>query len=170
MKFSRIIKSVSLILAAAALLIITAACTKDDGGEQKNVDYNTLSGAVNAAVAGFDSAEYTPREDSYIKNFIKVTPADCANCSILVSTEGGSINEYGVIEAGESQSASDVADVIKAYFDFYRGIWDDRYLAEEYPKLRDAEVRVFADKYVVYTIMGESERSAVYSAVDALFN
>ncbi len=168
MKFSRIRKSVSLILAAATLLLFTAACTKDDGG-QKNVDYETLSGAVNTAVAGFDSAEYTPREDSYIKNFIKITPADCANCSILVSTEGGSINEYGVIEAGEGQSASDVSDVIKAYFDFYRGIWDDRYLADEYPKLRDAEVRVFGDKYVVYTIMGESERSTVYSAVEKLF-
>lgn len=169
MKLSHIIKSVSPILAAAALLIFTAACS-NDGGAQKNVDYGTLSGAVNDAVAGFDSAEYTPREESYIKNFIKITPADCANCSILVSTEGGSINEYGIIEAGEGQSASDISDVIKAYFDFYRGIWDDRYLAEEYPKLRDAEVRVFADKYVVYTIMGESERSAVYSAVDALFN
>lgn len=169
MKFSHIIKSVSLILAAAALLLFTAACN-DGGGAKKNVDYGTLSGAVNDAVAGFDSAEYTPREESYIKNFIKITPADCANCSILVSTEGGSINEYGIIEAGEGQSASDISDVIKAYFDFYRGIWDDRYLAEEYPKLRDAEVRVFGDKYVVYTIMGESERSAVYSAVDALFN
>ncbi len=167
MKLSVIKRTISLILSAAALVAVTSSCS--GGKDAANVNYDDVLGAIEGAVAGFDSSEYTAREESYIKNFIKIDPAGYAGCDIRVSTEGGSINEYGVIDVGEGGSAADVKKTVEAYFEFYLSIWDDRYLAEEYPKIRDAEVRTFADRYVVYTILDKDGRAAVFSAVGDLF-
>ena len=38
------------------------------------------------------------------------------------------------------------------------------YLVEEYPKLRDAEYKVFG-RYVVYGILSEADKTALFEAV-----
>lgn len=131
-------------------------------------EFDDICAAVADAVAANDPADYVPREDSYIENFISIVPSDYANCLILVSTEGGSVSEYGVIETSPGE-AKKTAEAIGEYFEFYDSIWDDRYIPEEYPKLRDAEVKTFDGRFVVYTILGEDERAAVFEAVGKLF-
>ena len=168
MNLSRIKKTAALLLAAITLILFVVSCTGDDPAPA-DVDFDTVCSTAADAIALFDSSQYAPREQSYIENFIKIKPSEYDGCTIRISTEGGSINEYGVIAIPEGGSVKDTEDTIKAYFDFYREIWDDRYTPEEYPKLRDAEVRSFGGKYVVYVIMDKSERNTVFSATGKLF-
>ena len=43
--------------------------------------------------------------------------------------------------------------------------WYDSYIAQETPKLRDAEVKVFGN-YAVYAIASKEDRAAFFDAVE----
>lgn len=187
MKKHVFVKYLSCALAVITLALAIASCSgtdnKSQGGTEKpagtesdvtdkpkaEANFEAYRSAAAEAVAANDSAEFVPREESYIENFISIVPSDYENCTILISTEGGSISEYGVIEASDEGEAKTLKSAIEDYFNFYRDdLWDDRYLPEEYPKLRDAEVRIFGGRFVIYAIMDEDGRDAVFTAAEKL--
>jgi DNA-directed RNA polymerase subunit alpha len=75
----------------------------------------------------------------------------------------GLSDEIGIIKAiGDDTAAVEAA--VKDYLAQRNEEWTGMYLVEEYPKLRDAEYRVFG-RYVVYGILSESEKTALFDAV-----
>ena len=131
------------------------------------VDFQSLCSAIDVVVTGVEN--YIPRDEGYLENMMMINPASYASCRVLVSTLGGSIDEYGVFEVLPGEDVSEVADSIKEYLSYYNEIWDDRYLPEEYPKLRDAKVKTYGDRFAVYAILDKVDSAALFAAADALF-
>ena len=130
-------------------------------------DFETLCSTIDSVVTGFE--EYVPRDEGYIENIMLMSPSSFASCRILVTTSGGSIDEYGVFEVLPGENVSDIDNAVKKYFAYYNEIWDDRYLPEEYPKLRDAKVKTYGGRFAVYAILDEAGRNAVFGAAESLF-
>ena len=139
----------------------------DSPADPASVTFSALCSALDDAVG--NEGEFVLRDDDYLENMMGMSPDLTANRRVLVTTEGGCIDEYGVFEVLPGKSAEEIDAAVKEYLSFYNGIWDDRYNPEEYPKLRDAEVRTFGGRFAVYAILSEKERSAVFGAAEKLF-
>ena len=89
----------------------------------------------------------------------------------LVSHKTGTQEVFARLHAIERESSLIVGDdtaaveaAVKDYLAQRNEEWTGRYLVEEYPKLRDAEYKVFG-RYVVYGILSEADKTALFDAV-----
>ena len=158
---------ISLLLAAVALCSVFAvSCNKKPEIE---LVFTDIAGAVAGAVP--ENEKFSERDSSYPFNFLGVSADEFANHTVMQHTSGDLIDEYGIIEAKDANELDKAKKFADDYLAFYRDtLWDERYKQDQYPKLRDAEVRTVGDRFVVYVIMDESSKSLVFSALDTLLN
>ena len=75
-----------------------------------------------------------------------------------------SIDNVGIFEAKSKDDVKKFEKMVDTFLDFYKNeVWDDTYLQDEYPKLRDAE-RVTAGNFVMYVILDDDARAAAIAA------
>ena len=116
----------------------------------------------------YRSDKTSPEVDSavdtdYIRYRMMLDTAIMEDYAIYMQNTGSSLDEIGIIKAiGDDTAAVEAA--VKDYLAQRNEEWTGMYLVEEYPKLRDAEYRVFG-RYVVYGILSESEKTALFDAV-----
>lgn len=84
----------------------------------------------------------------------------CSEAEVRFSEPDTNISEYGIFHAKDSASAKDVKKLCEDYLSKKKQNWNYDYLPEEGPKMKNATVAVFGN-YVVYMILGESERTAL---------
>ena len=140
------------------------ACGGETSTEPVNASFEEILTAVKGAVPNSD--KMVDATSTYLKNFIKANPDDYANFTVQVQSISTAIDEFGLFEAKSVEEAEAIEDMIEAYLDFYENeVWDDRYVAEEFPKLRDAEC-VRRGQYVFYVILGEDARADAITAFE----
>ncbi len=158
------------VLLAAAMIFILCACgdQTDDGEDKPSASFSDVFTAVKDAIP--DADKLVDVQDSYMKNFIKANPEDYANCKVMVQSISTAIDEFGIFEAKDAAQVGEIEKLIDAYLSFYENeVWDDRYVQEEYPKLRDAE-RVTKGNFVMYMILGDDAKAAAITAFENATN
>lgn len=102
-------------------------------------------------------------DEDYIRYRMMLDTTIMEDCSIYMQNTGSSLDEIGIIKAiGEDTAA--VEKAVQDYLTQRNEEWTGMYLVEEYPKLRDAEYKVFG-RYVVYGILSEADKTALFEAV-----
>lgn len=91
-----------------------------------------------------------------------------ASRNTLISAVGTNINEYGIFLAKDAEQAAALKDALNKYLEYRESVWMDEYLPDEKPKLDCAEVWTQGN-YVMYAILGESDRAAVKQAFQSCF-
>ena len=104
-------------------------------------------------------------DTDYIRYRMMLDTTIMEDYAIYMQNTGTSLDEIGIIKAaGEDTAAVEAA--IRDYLAQRNEEWTGMYLVEEYPKLRDAEYKVFG-RYVVYGILSESDKTALFDAVSS---
>lgn len=159
-----IVKLIACVLLLTLGLSTLVACGGETSTEPVNASFEEILTAVKGAVPNSD--KMVDATSTYLKNFIKANPDDYANFTVQVQSISTAIDEFGLFEAKSVEEAEAIEDMIEAYLDFYENeVWDDRYVAEEFPKLRDAEC-VRRGQYVFYVILGEDARADAITAFE----
>lgn len=159
-----ITKIITLVLLLTLGLTVLVACGGEKAPVVVNASFDEILTAVKGAIPNSD--KMVDATNTYLKNFIKANPDDYANFTVQVQSISTAIDEFGLFEAKDASEAEAIEDMIEAYFDFYENeVWDDRYVAEEFPKLRDAEC-VTRGQYVFYVILDEDARADAITAFE----
>ncbi|MBR2019206.1 MAG: DUF4358 domain-containing protein [Clostridia bacterium] len=156
-------KRILFTLLSISLLFSLVSC-----GESANyadgVSAKALSDTATAALG--DGIAYLTAENGFFDDYFAM-PTYVTDSSVRFAPDTNNLNEFGVfhVEAGK---ANDMKDVLKEYLSEClerNGSWYDSYIAQETPKLRDAEVMVFGN-YAVYAIASKEDRAAFFDAVE----
>ena len=150
------------IIALALLLCVLCACGQKAA---KEPDMQTVSEKVAAA---FDSSELSPIPDTYVESIMGITAEGYASFDAHISAVGTNINEYGIFLAKDSQQADELKAALDKYIEYRKSVWMDEYLPDEKPKLDKAEVWKQGN-FVMYAILGDSDRGAVKQAFESCF-
>ena len=86
----------------------------------------------------------------------------------LISAVGTNINEYGIFLAKNADQAATIKAALDKYLEYRESVWMDEYLPDEKPKLDNAVVWRQGN-YVMYAILGDSDRAAVKHAFESCF-
>lgn len=88
-----------------------------------------------------------------------------AESLVRMSVSGTTLDEYGIFRAAEEGDTAAIAAACEAYLQARNDAWLNLYMIDQYPKLRDAEVKVIG-QYVVFMILDEAEKPAVLEAIE----
>lgn len=146
------------------LPMLLCACGTASVSYASDVPVAELASAADGALGFAETLTEVP--DDYIRGMMSIDPADFAEHTVKIRASGANIDEYGIFKTAEGASVSDTEAVAKAYLAMRLDIWMDEYMPEEKPKLEKASVRVMGD-YVVYCILDEASKDAVFGAVEA---
>lgn len=154
------------ILLAILSLVLLASLISCQGNVTYADDKTATELADTATAALGDNIAYLTAEDGFFDDYFTM-PAYVTDSSARFAPDTNNLNEFGVfhVEAGK---ANDMKDVLKDYLSEClerNGTWYDSYIAQETPKLRDAEVKVFGN-YAVYAIASKEDRAAFFDAVE----
>lgn len=87
---------------------------------------------------------------------------------IMRVPRGTNQDEYGVFSAADKDSAQRIYKAVQEYFENRRAEWMDEYLQDERHKLDAADVKLIADKYIVYVIADKDTVITAFTAAEAL--
>lgn len=149
-------------LLAAVLLLLPSCKDKTPTYRNDKTAAEVYTAAASAVSAVNPLAE---ADEDYIRYRMMLDTSVMENCSIHIQNTGSSLDEIGIIKA-LSDDTSAVEKAVSEYLTQRNEEWTGMYLVEEYPKLRDAEYKVFG-RYVVYGILSESDKTALFDAVSS---
>lgn len=156
-------KKILLAILSLALLCSMISC----GESAKYADDKAAKDLADTATQALgDNIAYLTAEDGFFDDYFAM-PAYVTDSAVRFAPDTNNLNEFGVfhVKAGK---ANDMKDVLKAYLSDClerNGSWYDSYIAQETPKLRDAEVKVFGN-YAVYAIASKEDRAAFFDAIE----
>lgn len=156
--------------ALAALLILFALLLPSCGKKHVYADGFSCADLMETALSQIPIAHgYKAYGEEQLQYYPEVSSLSDDH-SIFYSALSEDINELGIFHT-ETDSDGDALDlVLERYLEETlrdQEAFIGSYAAEELPKLREAEVRRFGS-YTVYAILSESDRHAVFEALDAL--
>ena len=79
---------------------------------------------------------------------------------------GANVDEYGIFKASSEDGVAAVEQMVQSYLSKRVETWMPEYMPEEFPKVQSAKAQVYG-QYVVYCILDDSEKSAVFNAIEA---
>ncbi|MBQ3064830.1 MAG: DUF4358 domain-containing protein [Clostridia bacterium] len=151
-------------------MLALSACGGDDGEGKETVDPNkepatleSIYTAVSAVVPNSD--KLVDAADTYLSGFFGAAPEDFASYKIVNQSMSTSIDEIGIFEAKSAEDVKKLEKMVDDFFDFYESLWNDDYLEEEYPKLKNAE-RVTSGNFVMYVILDDDARADAITAFE----
>lgn len=149
-----------------AVLLALPSC-KENTPPSYRSDKTSLEVYTAVAEVVSTDAPLAAVDTDYIRYRMMLDTTIMEDYAIYMQNTGSSLDEIGVIKAvGEDTAA--VEKAVKDYLTQRNEEWTGMYLVEEYPKLRDAEYRIFG-RYVVYGILSTDDKAALFDAVsDAL--
>ena len=143
----------------AALAIILSLCACGGSGVKDDVAVTTLAEKVGAAIEKNDTMMAV--DDNYLKNLMQLNKGISAEHVVMVNTSGTTIGEYGIFKGGNQAETKELAKEVDTYLKMVNDTFMEEYNAEERPKVRDAEYKT-AGNYVMYAILGESEKTEAF--------
>ena len=151
-------KKGTVLLIAALVLALLCAC----GGSAKEVPVSDIVTAVDGVLGGGEN--FTQADAGVVEGYMKLSPDDYADCAVKINSYGTSFDEYGVFQAADSSQAKTIAGALEAYLQLKLDT-DMGYQPEELPKLEKAEVKT-SGNYVMYCVLGDTEKSAAFGAFE----
>ncbi len=162
----------AILLCFTLLFSMTAmvACGGDGQSEETRdpnkpaATLDSIYAAVSAVVP--DADKLTDAQATHLSGFFNgAVPEDFASYKIVMQTMSTSIDQIGIFEAKSAEDVKKIEAMVDDFFDFYLSLWNDNYLAEEKPKLENAE-RVTSGNFVMYVILGDDARAAAITAFE----
>ena len=150
-------KGIVLVIAALVLALALCAC----GSSGKAIPVSDIAAAVDGVLGG--SGNLAEADAGMVEGFMKLSEDGYADCAVKISS-GTSFDEYGVFQAADSSQAKAIAGALEAYLQLKLDT-DMGYQPEELPKLEKAEVKT-SGNYVMYCILGDTEKSAAFGAFE----
>lgn len=157
------IKALSALLCAVILLGLLAACGGGGGAYRDDVSIDTLAAAVDAKLSAPEAMIEAP--GNYIIGTMQMDVSSYAGYSIKLNSMGINIDEYGIFKGTDEKQAQEIKKAVEDYLQLRRDSWMPEYMPQEYPKLENAEIRT-AGNYVMYAILSDSEKTAVFAAFE----
>ena len=162
----------AILLCFTLLFSMTAmvACGGDGQSEETRdpnkpaATLDSIYAAVSAVVP--DADKLTDAQATHLSGFFNgAVPEDFASYKIVMQTMSTSIDQIGIFEAKSAEDVKKIEAMVDDFFDLYLSLWNDNYLAEEKPKLENAE-RVTSGNFVMYVILGDDARAAAITAFE----
>ena len=154
----------------AALLtavLLALPSSKENTPPSNRSDKTSMEVYTAVAEVGSTDAPLDAVDTDYIRYRMMLDTTIMEDYAIYMQNTGTSLDEIGVIKAVGDDTVA-VEKAVKDYLTQRNEEWTGMYLVEEYPKLRDAEYRIFG-RYVVYGILSTDDKAALFDAVsDAL--
>ena len=171
MKLNRIFTALLLCMTLLFSMTAMVACGGGAGQSEETRDPNkapaTLDSiwtAVSAVVPNAD--KLTDAQESQLGSFFNgAKPEDFASYKRVLQSMSTSIDEIGIFEAKSAEDVKKIEAMVDDFFAFYLSLWNDDYLAEEKPKLENAE-RVTSGNFVMYVILDDETRAAAITAFE----
>lgn len=171
MKLNRIFLTIFLCMTLLLSMLAMASCGGSDGQSEETRDPNkpaatldSIYAAVTAVVPNAD--KLTDAQESQLGSFFNgAKPEDFASYKRVLQSMSTSIDEIGIFEAKSADDVKKIEAMIDDFFEFYLSLWNDDYLAEEKPKLENAE-RVTSGNFVMYVILDDDARAAAITAFE----
>lgn len=171
MKLNRIFLTIFLCMTLLLSVFAMASCGGSDGQSEETRDPNkpaatldSIYAAVTAVVPNAD--KLTDAQESQLGSFFNgAKPEDFASYKRVLQSMSTSIDEIGIFEAKSADDVKKIEAMIDDFFEFYLSLWNDDYLAEEKPKLENAE-RVTSGNFVMYVILDDEARAAAITAFE----
>lgn len=155
-------KAAFLTALALALCIILSACGSKAAAEP---EMSEVVAAVEAVVPTDGMTELT---GSYLENVFKLTEDKYADCYVMSTNVGTSIDEFGIFKGADEAQAAELKAAVEAYLQFRLDSWMPEYLPEEFPKLQSA--KIWTDgSYVMYAILSDELLTAAGNAFEGCF-
>ncbi len=154
----------ALLLLTVLFLAALVGCANGQKTYRSDVDVHALAEACGAKLAS--TSLMADADEDYLRYRMGLSESFLPNAVIRIQNAGTALDEFGILRAPDNLSPVLVEDTVKAYLDARNEEWTGLYLAEEYPKLRDAEYKVFG-QYVVYAILSEEDRAALFAEAEA---
>ena len=161
---NRNIRKVSLILACLFILLVSVSC----GGAsyRDDVTSKALSDAVNPLLSGIDDLD--PADETYVSLQQKIPTDKCLDYAEMFQTSGVGIDEYGIFRVKEAADVQAVEAAVKAYIETAKDAFIESYAPGERPKLDNATVKIFGEHYVVYAVLSDNDKSALFSKIEEM--
>lgn len=171
MKLNRIFTALLLCMTLLFSMTAMIACGGGDGQSEETRDPNkapatleSIYAAVSAVVPNAD--KLTDAQESQLGSFFNgAKPEDFASYKRVLQSMSTSIDEIGIFEAKSAEDVKKIEAMVDDFFAFYLSLWNDDYLAEEKPKLENAE-RVTSGNFVMYVILDDEARAAAITAFE----
>lgn len=138
------------------------ASSQISADEIKNVDFSEAEAAVLSC--GIDVESLSRVDSMYIEYVMQLSVGE-AEILVMLESSGGSLDEFGIVRSDEPSA---VKKALEDYLARRRSEWTGLYLVDEYPKLRDAEVKVIGE-YVIYGILSQEDKTSLFSSVENLY-
>lgn len=148
-----------------AMVLLLCACGGETVKVRAGVTAEEMGQAVESAIAA--RADLVVMTQEYIDGVMSLDTADCEEVRVTVSSDGGSINEYGVFRMADEAAAKAFAQKVTDYLNGRVQSWQPEYLPEQFPNLQKAKAETVGN-YVLYTILSDSERAAASEAFSQL--
>ena len=156
-------KLISIIIIAATLLAIVS-CGEKAASYKTDVSVAALAEAADKVIASADTLNGIT-DSEYIKNN-EIASSGYEEAIVKVAASGTALDEYGIFKASDDASAESLKNQLTDYLKLRADNWMDGCMPEEeHPKVDKATVKVMG-RYVVYCILSDSEKEAVFTAID----
>lgn len=155
-------KAISLLLAISCILALLCSC----GGEAGYKTDIALSELQTAAETVLTNTETLATLDAdYIEYMMELDSSSFTEGLVRQQASGVSADEYGIFKADSEEAAAALGTLLEGYLTKRDDAWNPSYDVDQYPKIKNATVKVFG-QYAVFCILSDADRDAVYSAVE----
>ncbi len=155
-------KKISAVLLIVLSLCLLGACGGDD------VKDPGMEAVASAVFGSIDTEDMAQIPDTYVEGMMKIPLDGYVSRNAIISSTGTSIDEYGIFQGKDEAQTAELKAALEDYLEYRMELWMDEYLPEEKPKLANAEVWSEGN-YVMYAILDDTEREAVYKAFTGCF-
>lgn len=159
------IKLRNMLLIALALCLcagILCACGGDD------VKDPGMEAVASAVFGSFDTDDLAQIPDAYVENMMQIPLNGYVSRNTVISAVDTNIDEYGIFQGKDEAQTAELKAALEEYLEYRRELWANDDLPEEKPKLDSAEVWVEGN-YVMYAILDDADREAVFKAFTGCF-
>ena len=144
------------------LLLFVCSCGASDYANDVSVEsIDTRAKDELALSGGYYNA------DSDFMTFTFHDPEYVDAYAVTFAQTSTDISEYGIFHVNESGKVDDMVALAEGYLESYKANWITNYLAEEYPKIENAQVKAFGC-YVVYSILDENATERLHKTVEQM--
>ena len=147
---------------ALILCLILSACGSQTAAEP---EMSEVVAAVEAAVPTDGMVEF---DANYLKNVFKLSEEQYADCYVMSTNVGTSIDEFGIFKGADEAQTAELKSAVEAYLQCRLDSWMPEYLPEEFPKLQGAKLWTEGN-YVMYAILSDEEKTAAETAFQGCF-
>jgi hypothetical protein len=146
---------------ALCLLFSLASCSKGYANDKTSKE---LAEIIKGAIVS--DTGYREADSDYLDFNISCASELCTDYVVVFSEKDTNIEEFAVLRPKDASSAKELKEMCESYLEKANAAWNDDYLPEEAPKLRNAQTYVFGN-YVVYLILSNSNCENAKTAIDA---